>query len=183
MKKISKTAQLKKDRAINKQIVHVVEQKILQKERNIEDKKDNIKNLNINDIKKFNSNSFMEALKNSGIQEPTGSVFADMERIVNNNESIRELVDIKNIRLKTKVTEDQHKIIVILYNAYYTMLRTYGINVRSWENLLNEFIELSPSIDGGRAEQFVTAHQAVAQAVANAQHNNNAIREPSEMKQ
>jgi hypothetical protein len=178
-KKISKSAQLKEDQHINVMLRKKFDKKVLEKERKEADKDDIIihENLDLKDLNKFNSASLIEAMKNSGL-DTGGSVFADMERIVNNNESIRELVDIKNIRMKTKVTEEQHHIIVVLANVYNTLLIRFNINHIALKNLLSEFIEIAPSIDGERAGQFVTAHQAVAQAVANAQHNSNAIREP-----
>lgn len=179
-KKISKTAQLKEDRKINNTILKKFEEQQLKKDREKEDKKDKIKQI---DLTKFNSTQLNEALKSSGVNTSSSNVFEDMERMVNNNESIRELVDIKNIRMKTNVTEEQHKIIVILRSSYLTLKYRYNIEFIGLRDILSEFVELSPSIDGKRAEQFVTAHQAVAQAVANANnHGNNQIRETNDMK-
>lgn len=182
-KKLSKTAQKRKDQQINVMLAKKFEEKLLEKDRKEADKKDKIVHKPLPEkITNFNSTNFMDALKNSGL-DSNSTTFADMERMINSNESIRELVDIKNIRMKTKVTEEQHHIIVILFNAYNTMRKRYGINVESWQNLLNEFIEIAPSIEGKRAEQFVTAHQALAQAVADANKGSSgAIREPNEMK-
>jgi hypothetical protein len=187
-KPISKNAQLKEDRKINNMILKKFEAQELAKDRMIEDKKDKINTTKEKigttiDLSKFNSTQFNEALKSSGINTTSSNVFEDMERMVNNNESIRELVDNKNIKMKTRVTEEQHKIIVILRGSYLTLKYRYGIEFIGLRDILSEFIELSPSIDGERAGQFVTAHQAVAQAVANAnQGHNNQIRDSSDMK-
>lgn len=78
--------------------------------------------------------------------------------------------------MKTNVTDEQHKYIVILYGSYKTLLQRYGIDFKGLRTILDEFIEISPSIDGKRAEQFVQAQQSLAQAVANANagsHGNN----------
>lgn len=185
-KVLSKTAQLKKDRAINKIIRKTLDAKDIEDARAIEDAKDpiiNVQEPSGADIQHFNSKMFIDALKDSGVNTESESLFADMERIVNNNESIRELVDVKNIRMKTNVTEEQHKYIVILYGAYRTLLSRYAIDFKGLRMVLDEFIEIAPSIEGNRASQFVTAHQAMAQAVANASHNNNAMRDVNEMKQ
>lgn len=194
MKKLSKTARLKEARAINKRLRQEYESTLLEQERTKEDLKDGIKpkssskkqikaEITTNDINKFNDKSFIEALKDSGVNTSSNNVFADMERMVNSSEAIRELVDIKNIRMKTKVTDEQHKYIVMLYGAYHSLKNRYGIDFIGLRNILDEFIEIAPSIDGKRSEQYVTAHQAVAQALVNAQQNQNALRQPSEMKQ
>jgi hypothetical protein len=175
-KKISKSAQKRKDQKINSMII----QKFKEQERDIEKKISDKEKFEHMDIKSLNSKSLMDALKNSGM-DASSDVFSDMERIVNNNESIRELVDIRNIRMKTKVTEEQHKMLVMLGSAYNTLLSRYGINFMALKDILGEFIEIAPSIDGKRAEQFVDAHKSLSQALANA-HSPNVIREPNDMK-
>lgn len=182
-KKLSKTAQKRKDQSINMMLQRKMDEKQLAKDREMQDVKDKLihKNMTIKDVNDFNTASLIDALKESGM-DASNSTFADMERMVNNNESIRELVDTKNIRMKTNVTEEQRNIITILFGSYDTLITRYGIRFRGLERILNEFMEISPSIDGLRTEQFVTAHQAIAQAVANANKgNDNSIRE-NEMK-
>lgn len=181
-KKLSKTAQLSKDRDINRELRKAFNNKILEQDRKKEDEKEKIiSQVKSKGVENFNSESFIEALKESGVDSGS-SIFADMERIVNNNEPIKELFEIKNIRMKTNVTEEQHHIITILFGSYDTLLNRYHIRFRGLERILNEFIELAPSIDGQRAGQFVEAQQAVAQALANANKGSNNIREPNEMK-
>lgn len=173
-KKMSKSRIKRENQKINSQIIRKFSEKTLD-----EDRKDaDIKEKN-ND---FNPKDFINALNNSGVNTKD-SVFSDMERMLNSNEAIRELVDIKNIRMKTKVTDEQHKIIVILYGSYKSLLTRYGIDFKGLRTILDEFIEIAPSIEGKRAEQYVTAHQAVAQALANAHLNPNAIRDNSDIKQ
>jgi hypothetical protein len=173
-KKLSKSAQLLKDRDINKQLRTALEAKQLQDDREHADNKEKADN-------KI-SNELLEALKNAGV-DTKSTVFADMERALNSNEAIRELVDSKNINLKTVVSSDQHKAIVILKSAYESLLKNYGIDFKGLHDLLIEFIELSPSIEGLRAKQYVEAHQAIAQALVNAQQNNSIRGNPSDMKQ
>lgn len=178
-KKLSKTAQKKLDQKINVQLRQKYEQKILDEQRIKEDLKDGVHKIDANDIKNFNSKSFMEAMKESGI-DTKNDIFADLERVISNNESVKELVDVKNIRMKTNVTDEQHKIIVILYGAYKSLLQRYGIDFKGLRVILDEFIEIAPSISGVRAEQFVDAHKAIAQRQI--PQNPNAIREQSDMK-
>lgn len=187
-KKTSKTTLKRQDQKINVALRKKYEAQMLDKDRKLQDFKDEyIKSTMTEnkapDIQEFNAKNFLEAMKDVGLDTSNTSPFADMERMVNSNEAIRELVDIKNIRMKTKVTEEQHRYIVILYGEYNTLLKRYGIAFSGLANVLNEFIEIAPSIEGKRAEQFVTAHQAVAQALANLQANNNAMRQQTEMKQ
>lgn len=170
VKNLSKTAQKRIDQKINVQLAKRFIAENLESDRNIEDAKDKItvksKRLDVNN---FNSKSFIDAMKESGLNiEGNNTLFSDMERAINKNDSIVELVDIKNIRMKTVVSDEQHKYIIILNNAYNTMKKRWGVDVESWRNILQEFIELSPSIEGKRAGQFVTAHQALADAVAKA---------------
>lgn len=187
MKKLSKTAKKKQAQKINVALMKKFNSKILEKDRKIADEKDPIIiSDNMEEIKDFNSKSvkdLLQTLKGSGI-ETVSNPFADMERIVNNNESIVQLYDTKNIRMKTKVTDEQHKIVVTLAGIYNTLLSRWGFDFRGLRNLLDEFIETAPSIDGERSVQFVTAHQALAQAVANANRGNpNAIRDDLSSKQ
>jgi hypothetical protein len=180
---MSMTAQKKQDQKINMMLQRKMDEKHLEKERKLEDIKDKLtkNNMTVSDINEFNTQSLIDALKESGM-DTTSSTFADMERMIQNNESIRELVDTKNIRMKTFVTVEQRNIITILFGSYATLLNRYGIRFQGLERILNEFMELSPSIDGKRTEQFVTAHQALAQAVANANKgHDNTIRD-NEMK-
>lgn len=183
MKKLSKTAQKIKDQKINVMLKNKTIQKFKEQDRKKEDEKDHIKHIdkdfNLND---FNSKEITEALKTSGI-DVKSDTFADMERMLSNNESIKELVDIKNIRMKTNVTDEQHKIIVILYGAYKALLMQFNIDFRGLREILDQFIEIAPSIDGKRAEQYVEAHQAIAQQnMVNKNMQSGNLREPSEMK-
>lgn len=187
-KKLSKSAKIRQDQKINVQLRKKFEEKLLEKDRLKEDLKDGMLSdgkITTDEIKEFNSkslNSALESLKESGI-DASSNPFADMERMLNNNEAIIQLVDVKNIRMKTNVSDEQHKIIVILYGVYKTLLTRYGIDFKGLRTLLDEFIEIAPSISGQRSEQFVTAHQAMAQAIANAKgQNTNAIRDTSDMK-
>jgi hypothetical protein len=173
VKKLSKSAQKKEDQKINMMLQRKMSEQDIEKARAKEDKKDNIvhENITLKDIDDFNTQSLIDALKASGMSTDN-TTFSDMERMINNNESIRELVDTKNIRMKTFVNEEQRNIITILFGSYATLLNRYGIRFLGLERILNEFMELSPSLEGKRTEQFVTAHQALAQAVANANNRN-----------
>jgi hypothetical protein len=183
MKKLSKTAQKRKDQKINVILKNKAIQKFKEQDRKKEDEKDHIKHIDKDfNLKDFNSKEITEALKTSGI-DVKNDTFADMERMLSNNESIKELVDIKNIRMKTNVTDEQHKIIVILYGAYKALLMQFNIDFRGLREILDQFIEIAPSINGKRAEQYVEAHQAIAQQnMANKNMQSGNLREPSEMK-
>lgn len=83
-------------------------------------------------------------------------------------EAIIELFDLKNIKMKANLSEEQRNALTILM-AYYNKAISIGkelgvdINLESIKFICAEFIEMSPSIEGKRAEQFVEANKAAQQ--------------------
>jgi hypothetical protein len=178
--KKSKNSKKREAQKINKQILQQHDIKEIEDKRKEIDSTEEYIHKNI-DMKDLKGEEFFKALKESGIDAGKDS-FEDFERMLGSNEAIRELVDIKNIKLKTNVSDEQHKIIVMLYGSYKTLLERYNIDFKGLSVILSEFIELSPSIQGKRAEQYVEAHKSIAQQLANAKNNDNAIR-GNEMKE
>ena len=102
------------------------------------------------------------------------SIMEEFEQSFSSNEPIRELFTAKNIKYKTQLTDEQRAAVSILYDTYKTLL-TYGINVISLKNVLDEYIDFGVSVDRkGRAE-YVEAHRSYMQqqnAQLNQQMNN-----------
>jgi hypothetical protein len=90
------------------------------------------------------------------------------------NEPIKELVNIQNIKLKTNVTDEQRMALVVL-NSYYEYSKKLGLELTVLGQILSEFIVLAPSVDGKRSEQFVDAHKAFVQNQQMQQQNNNQL--------
>jgi hypothetical protein len=90
---------------------------------------------------------------------------------INKKEPIIELFDLKNINLKANISEEQRNIIVILM-ATYNQAVSYGVDLSCIKLICADFVEMSPSIDGKRAEQYVDAHRQAINQFMNPMNQN-----------
>lgn len=134
MKKISKTARKRAEQKLNAQI-----HKEIVYEEHVKEKQEAINN-----------------------EDRDKDILEKFNEQMNKREAIVELVDLRNIKMKANLSEEQRNTIVILLSTY-NKLQTYGIRMKVLYDICNEFIEMSPSVDGKRAEQYVEAHKSSLQ--------------------
>lgn len=115
---------------------------------------DDIKPLPINDIPPLPSFD-EEKLLNTTAQDK--SLLDRFTEEVSSSEPIRELVNPRNIKLKTEVTDDQRADISRLYYAYLEFERL-GIAFDGLRNVLDEFVTFGVSVGRKGRGEFVDAH-------------------------
>lgn len=93
----------------------------------------------------------------------------DFEESFTSNEPLRDIFSSKNIKFKTELSEEQRSAISILYDTYMEFLSKWNINITSLKNVLDQYVDFGASVGRKSRGEFVQAHQAWAQAQANAQ--------------
>jgi hypothetical protein len=103
-----------------------------------------------------------KAIKNEVETSDDDTILEKFKEQVSKKEAIVELVDLKNIKMKANLTQEQRDAITILLAIYKKLLKD-GYEINAIWDICKEFIEMSPSIDGKRAEQYVDAHKSSLQ--------------------
>lgn len=149
MKRVSKTARKKKEQHINRLQFEEWKHKdyVETKQKAINEEK-----LNEELDKKYDKNTESPIMSDDDLLNKFNEQLQKKEAIV-------ELVDLKNIKMKANISQEQRDAIVILLSIY-EKLSNEGYKIKAIWNICKEFIEMSPSIEGKRAEQYVEAHKS-----------------------
>ena len=148
---------MKKKKLTASQIEKQLDKLELDKKRKIIDDKEKFIEDNRNHLA-----SEQQALKSESL------LIEDFETQLSSNEPIRELLNAKNIKFKTELTEEQRGAISILYHAYKTCVK-YGIDFYALKNVLDEYIDFGVSIDRKGRTEYVEAHRSNLQNQFNQQ--------------
>lgn len=133
------------------------------------------RNNNNNNLLSNNSNN------NSNQNNNDDTILDEIEgQLDNNNSNPKVLMEGKNIKFKAILTDEQRNAVVILYSAYRQCIK-YNIEFDGLKNLLNEYVDFSPSVDGIARKQYVEAHQ-LAKVQQQQMNNNNNQNTMSQMK-